>query len=107
MPSAAKAAEFGRGPFRRSSDSEMLLFLARTLQPHFDSAELPSVFAKLQRLHDMLERQDETLADIPDCPGKDRMRQTLANAKDLAAQIVEDLAGAAAKSSGAAPAASP
>jgi hypothetical protein len=35
------------------------------------------------------------------------MRQTLANAKDLAAQIVEDLAGAAAKPSGAAPAASP
>lgn len=107
MPNAAKAAEFGRGPFRRSSDSEMLLFLARTLQPHIDSAELPSVFAKLQQLQEMLDRQDKTLADIPDCPGKDRMQQTLANAKDLAAQIVEDLAGAAAKSSGAPPPASP
>lgn len=107
MPNAAKAAELGRGPFRRSSDSEMLLFLARTLQPHIDSAELPSVFAKLQQLQEMLDRQDKTLADIPDCPGKDRMQQTLANAKDLAAQIVEDLAGAAAKSSGAPPPASP
>jgi len=107
MPNAAKAAEIGRGPFRRLSDSEILLLLARTLRPNIDGGELPTVFAKLQRLQDVLDRQDNTLTDIPDGPGKDRMRQAVANAKDLVAQIVEDLADAAGKTSAAAPAVAP
>jgi len=48
MPNTAKATEFDRGPFRRLSDSEILLFLARTLQPQIDGGEWPTVVAKLQ-----------------------------------------------------------
>ena len=107
MPNTAKAAEFGRGPLRRLSDSEILLLLARTLRPHIDGGELPTVFAKLQRLQDVLDRQDKTLTDIPDGPGKDRMRQAVANAKDLVAKIVDDLTGTAGRSSAAAPAVAP
>jgi hypothetical protein len=36
-----------------------------------------------------------TLPDWPDCAGKDRMRDALAAATDLIAQIIDDLAGAA------------
>jgi hypothetical protein len=36
-----------------------------------------------------------TLPDWPDCAGKDRMRDALAAAKDLIAQIIGDLASAA------------
>jgi hypothetical protein len=36
-----------------------------------------------------------TLPDWPDCAGKDRMRDALAAAADLIAQITDDLAAAA------------
>jgi len=95
MTRAAKKSEPGREPFRRLSDSEILLFVTRTLQPQLDNADAPNVFAKLQSLKDNLRQQEMTLPDWPDCAGKDRMREALAVAADLIAQIADDLAGAA------------
>lgn len=94
MARTAKKSELGREPFRRLSDSEILLFVTRTLQPQLDDADTPNVFAKLQRLKDTLRQQDMTLPDWPDCAGKDRMRDALAVASGLIAQIIDDLAGA-------------
>jgi hypothetical protein len=95
MARTAKKSELGREPFRRLSDSEILLFVTRTLQPQLDDADALNVFANLQSLKDTLRQQEMTLADWPDCAGKDRMRDALANAKTLVAQIIDDLAGAA------------
>src|ERR1700733_14101430 len=95
MGRTAKNSELGREPFRRLSDSEILLFVTRTLQPQLDDADAPNVFAKLQSLKDILRRQEMTLPDWPDCAGKDRMRDALAAAADLIAQITDDLTGAA------------
>ena len=95
MARTAKKSELAREPFRRLSDSEILLFVTRTLQPQLDDADAPNVFAKLQSLKDNLRRQEMTLPDWPDCAGKDRMRDALAVAADLIGQIVDDLAGAA------------
>jgi hypothetical protein len=95
MARTAKKSEFGREPFRRLSDSEVLLFVTRTLQPQLDDADAPNVFAKLQSLKDNLRQQETTLPDLPDCAGKDRMRSALVVASDLIGQIIDDLAGAA------------
>ena len=95
MPKTKKKSELGRGPFHRLSDSEILLFVTRTLQPQLDDADTPNVFAKLQSLRDVLRQQEMTLPDWSDCAGKDRMRDALAVAADLIAQIIDDLAGAA------------
>jgi hypothetical protein len=38
MARTAKKSELGREPFRRLSDSEILLFVTRTLQPQLDDA---------------------------------------------------------------------
>jgi hypothetical protein len=93
MARTAKKSELGREPFRRLSDSEILLFVTRTLQPQLDDADAPNVFAKLQDLKDILRQQETTLPDWPNCAGKDRMRHALASAKELIAQITDDLAG--------------
>ena len=95
MARTAKKSELGREPFRRLSDSEILLFVTRTLQPQLEDADAPNVFAKLQSLRDVLRQQEMTLPDWPDCAGKDRMRDALAVAADLIGQIIDDLAGAA------------
>ena len=102
MARTAKKSELGREPFRRLSDSEILLFVTRTLQPQLDDAGAPNVFAKLQSLKDILRQQEMTLPDWPDwpdCAGKDRIRDALAAAADLIAQIIDDLAGAARRDS--------
>ena len=95
MPKTKKKSELGRGPIRRLSDSEILLFVTRTLQPQLADADAPNVFAKLQSLKDVLRQQETILPDWPDCAGKDRMGDALAAAADLIAQITDDLAGAA------------
>jgi len=95
MARTAKKSELGREPIRRLSDSEILLFVTRTLQPQLEDADAPNVFAKLQSLRDVLRQQEMTLPDWPDCAGKDRMRDALAVAADLIGQIIDDLAGAA------------
>ncbi len=95
MARTAKKSELAREPFRRLSDSEILLFVTRTLQPQLDDADAPNVFAKLQSLKDNLRQQEMTLPDLPDCAGKDRMRDALTAATDLIGQIIDDLASAA------------
>ena len=95
MARTAKKSELGREPLRRLSDSEILLFVTRTLQPQLDDTDAPNVFAKLQSLKDTLRQQETTLPHWPDCAGKDRMRDALASAKVLIVQITDDLAGAA------------
>jgi hypothetical protein len=95
MSRPAKTNALSREPIHRLSDSEILLFISRTLQPQFDGADTPLIFGRLQSLKDMLDRQDAILPDLPDGPGKDRMADTLASAKTLLAQIADDLAGAA------------
>src|SRR5580693_10522626 len=95
MARTAKKSEPGREPIRRLSDSEILLFVTRTLQPQLADADAPNVFAKLQSLKDIFRQQEMTLPDWPDCAGKDRMRDALAAAADLIVQITDDLAGAA------------
>ena len=95
MARTAKKSELGREPFRRLSDSEILLFVTRTLQPQLDDADAPNIFAKMQSLKDIVRQQEMTLPDWPDCAGKDRMRDALAVASNLIAQIIDDLAGAA------------
>jgi hypothetical protein len=99
MAKTAKKSDLGREPVRRLSDSEILLFVTRTLQPQLDDADAPNVFAKLQSVKDILRQQETTLADAPDSAGKDRLRDALAAAADLIAQIVDDLAGAAGRAS--------
>ena len=96
MLKAFKKPEAGRGPFRRLSDSEILLFVARTLQPRSSETETPDIFARLQSLKKILDHQEVDLLDWPDSPGKDRFYASLLKAKCLAAQIGDDLAGAAA-----------
>src|SRR3984957_12381150 len=95
MPKTKKKSELGRGPFHRLSDSGILLFVTRTLQPQLDDADAPNVFAKLQSLKDVLRQQETILPDWPDCAGKDRMRAAVAVAAGLIGQIIDDLAGAA------------
>ena len=48
MAKTAKKGDLGREPVRRLSDSEILLFVTRTLQPLLDDADAANVFAKLQ-----------------------------------------------------------
>src|SRR6202451_2907882 len=95
MARTAKKSELAREPFRRLSDSEILLFVTRTLQPQLEDVDAPNVFAKLQSLKDNLRQQEMMLPGLPDCAGKDRMRDALAAAADLIAQIIDDLASAA------------
>ena len=96
MSRAPKTTDIGHATFHRLSDSEILLFVARTLQPHLD-ADAPDVFAKLQSLKDVLDQQELILLDWPDSSGKDRICNALAKAKDLVAQISGDFAGAASR----------
>jgi hypothetical protein len=96
MLKASKKPESGRGPFRRLSDSETLLFVARTLNPRSSISETPDIFARLQSLRDILDHQEIDLLDWPDSPGKDRFYASLLSAKRLVAQIAGDLAESAA-----------
>jgi hypothetical protein len=96
MLRASKKSESGRGPFRRLSDSETLLFVARTLNPRSSISETPDIFARLQSLRDILDHQEIDLLDWPDSPGKDRFYASLLSAKRLVAQIAGDLAESAA-----------
>src|ERR1700691_4079486 len=95
MLKASKKAEKGYSPFRRLSDSEILLFVSRTLQPRSSEPETPDVFARLQSLKDIIDRQEIDLLDCPDSPGKDRFYASHLKAKRLVAQIAEDVAAAA------------
>jgi len=95
MLKASKKAEAGRGPFRRLSDSEILLFVSRTLRPRSSESETPDIFVRLQNLKDILDQQEIDLLDWLDSPGKDRFYASFLKAKMLVAQITDDLSAAA------------
>jgi hypothetical protein len=94
MAKTAKRGECGRESIRRLSDSEILLFVSRTLQPQLDGADAPNVFGKLQSLKNVLAQLDAALPEWPDGAAKERMRDALIGGRSLLAQIIDDLNGA-------------
>jgi hypothetical protein len=95
MSRTAKTDALGRAPFHRLSDGEILLFVSSMLQLPLDDASRPRVVAKLRSLKDLLDRQEATLPELPDCPGKRRMGDALTGAKTLVGQISDALTGTA------------
>jgi hypothetical protein len=94
MLKAFKKAETSRGPFRRLSDSEILLFVSRTLQSKGSEPNASDVFDKLQNLKDIIAQQEIDLLDWPDSPGKDRFYASLLKAKGLITLVAGYLADA-------------
>ena len=68
----SRKADPRRGPFRRLSDSEILLFVTKTLQSRTSDQESPDFSAKLQLLKDILDQQEIDLLNWPNSPSKDR-----------------------------------
>jgi hypothetical protein len=91
----SKKAEPRRGPFRRLSDSEILLFVTQTFHPRAYDQETPGFSAKLQTLTDILERQEFDLLNWPDSPSKDRFYASHLKAKRLVAELAEIFSSAA------------
>jgi hypothetical protein len=91
----SKKDEPRRGPFRRLSDSEILLFVTKTLQPRTSDQETPDFAAKLQTLKDIIKRQEIDLLNWPNSPSKDRFYASHLKAKRLVAELAEDFSGAA------------
>ena len=71
------------------ADGDIVHFLTRTLQAHFIDAEPQRMLDKLQNLKSALDQQEITLADWPDSPSKGRIREALAKARTLVAEIAE------------------
>jgi hypothetical protein len=94
MSQAAKTINRDNVSARRSSEADLLLFLKRTLQFHSSDAEKEDVFEKLQNLKKALDQQEATLLSWPDSPSKNRIRESLAQARRSVAQIVDDFGGA-------------
>jgi hypothetical protein len=92
----SRKAEPRRGPFRRLSDSEILLFVTQTLHPRTADQETPDFPAKLQVLKDILEQQEIDLLNWPNAPSKDRFYASHLKVKRLIAEIAEDFHDAAA-----------
>jgi antitoxin component HigA of HigAB toxin-antitoxin module len=90
MSKAAKASIAGENPSRRPPERDVLHFLTRTLKAHCLDAEPQDMLEKLENLKAALDQQENTLADWPDSPSKDRICEALARARALVAQIVED-----------------
>jgi hypothetical protein len=91
MSNAAKARNICGTPLARTADNDVLHFLTRTLQAHMIDAEPQGVLAKLQNLKTALEQQETTLSEWPESPSKARICTALAKAKNVVAQIVDDL----------------
>ena len=94
MFKTSKKAEPRRGPFRRLSDSEILLFVTQTLQPRGDQ-ETPDFSARLQTLTDILEQQEIDLLNWPNSPSKDRFYASHLKAKRLVAELAETFSSVA------------
>jgi hypothetical protein len=92
----SKKAEPRRGPFRRLSDNEILLFVTQTLHPRTPDQETPDFPAKLRVLKDILEQQEIDLLNWPNSPSKDRFYASHLKVKWLVAEITEDFCDAAA-----------
>jgi hypothetical protein len=95
MFKVSKKAEPRRGPFRRLSDSEILLFVTQTLRPRTSDQETPDFAAKLQVLKDILDQQEIDLLNWPNSPSKDRFYASYLKAKRLVVELAEDFSGAA------------
>jgi hypothetical protein len=95
MAQAAKTTDPGGVASQRHTENDVLLFLKRTLQFHSSDGEKDDIFAKLQNLKNALDQQEATLLSWPDSPSKDRIRESLAKAKTLVAQVVDNLDNAA------------
>jgi hypothetical protein len=91
----SRKAEPRRGPFRRLSDSETLLFIAQTLQPRAAEQDTPDIATKLEALQDILAHQEIDLLNWPDSPSKDRFYAAHLKAKRLVSEIAESFSGAA------------
>ena len=70
--------------------NDLLCFLARTLQFHSGESERDNAFEKLKRLKNALDQQETTLLSWPESPSKNRIRETLAKARKLVAEVVEE-----------------
>jgi hypothetical protein len=92
----SKKAEPRRGPFRRLSDSEILLFVTKTLQSRTSDQETPDFAAKLQLLKDIHDQQEIDLLNWPNSPSKDRFYASHLRAKRLVAELTKDFCDAAA-----------
>jgi hypothetical protein len=84
------------GPFRRLSDSEILLFVTQTLQSRSSNQDTPDFPAKLQLLKDILEQQEIDLLAWPNSPSKDRFYASHLKAERLVAELTKDFCDAAA-----------
>jgi hypothetical protein len=95
MFNMSKKTELRRGPVRKLSDSEALLFVSQTLQSRSCSQETPNLPVKLQMLKDILDRQEIDLLAWPNSPSKDRFYASHLKAKRLVAELAEDCCSAA------------
>ena len=91
MAQPARTKEDGRVPSKRQAEKDIRAFLQRTLQYHSSDAGKAGVFEKLQNLRAALDRQEATLMSWPDSAGNRRMRESLAQAKAMVAQQIEDI----------------
>jgi hypothetical protein len=85
----SKKAGPRRGPFRRLSNSEILLFATQGLQSRSSDQEAPDFSAKLQVLKDILEQQEIDLLNWPNSPSKDRFFASHLKAKRLVAELTK------------------
>jgi hypothetical protein len=93
MSHAAKTGAFGGARLPQpadDADGDIVHFLTRTLQAHFIDGEPQRMLLKLQHLKSALDQQEITLADWPDSPSKGRIREALAKARNLVAEIAEN-----------------
>jgi hypothetical protein len=97
MSQAANALATNAGVDEIATDGDVLLFLKRTLRFHSVDAGKEDVFEKLQNLKTALDLQAATLQSYPDSPGKQRIHDSLAKAKALVEQTVEEFGAAAQK----------
>src|SRR5580658_3451974 len=93
MSHAAKTGAFDGARLPQLADDangDIVHFLTRTLQAHFVDAEPRRMLLKLQNLKTALDQQEITLANWPDSPSKGRIRDALAKARNLVAEIAEN-----------------
>jgi len=79
----------------KTADGDVLHFLTRTLQAHCLDAQPQDVLEKLQNLQKALDQQQVTLLNWPASPSKERICEALSKAKNVIAQIVDELAATA------------
>ena len=79
-----------RGRRCRTSDSDVLEFLMRTLKAHCRDGDSHDIVAKLRSLKSALDQQEIMLSDWPDSPSKDRICEALVRARTFVVQLVDE-----------------